>query len=122
MQSRFRGYAKLPQMADFNVESLAPYLGQLTFGGLAGFASGYALKKVGKLLAIALGLLFVSIQLLAYAGYLTVDWLRIQESVNPLLESEQLNQGWQALVAVLTNNFPFAAAFIPGLILGLRRG
>lgn len=107
---------------DLGFEAIAPYLGQLTFGGLAGFASGYALKKVGKLVAIALGLLFVSIQLLAFAGYLTVDWLKIQQTVNPLLESESLSQGWQTLITVLTTNLPFAAAFIPGLILGLKRG
>ncbi|HEX7022192.1 MAG TPA: pseudouridine-5'-phosphate glycosidase, partial [Trueperaceae bacterium] len=40
-----------------DLQTLAPYLQQLSFGLLAGFAAGYALKKVGKFVAIALGLL-----------------------------------------------------------------
>ncbi len=39
-----------------DLETLAPILGQLTFGALAGFAAGYALKKIGKVAAVALGI------------------------------------------------------------------
>ena len=105
-----------------NLETVAPYLQQLSFGALAGFAAGYALKKVGKLAAIVLGLLFIAVQILAYYGFVTIDWLEVQNRVNPLLESESLNRLWQALVNVLTYNLTFAAAFIPGLVIGLKRG
>lgn len=105
-----------------NLESFAPYLQQLSFGALAGFAAGYALKKIGKIFAIALGLLFIAIQLLAYYGFVHIDWSQLQDTVNPLLEGESLNRFWQQLVAVLTYNVTFAAAFIPGLIFGLKRG
>ncbi|MDQ3397525.1 MAG: FUN14 domain-containing protein [Deinococcota bacterium] len=99
-----------------------PYLGQLTFGALAGFSVGYALKKVGKLLAVALGLLFITLQVMAYYDFVNVNWLRIQESVDPLLDADSLDRAWHGLVALLTANVPFAAAFVPGLLLGLRRG
>jgi uncharacterized membrane protein (Fun14 family) len=69
---------------------LTPYLGQVTFGGLAGYAVGYALKKVGRALAIVLGLLFIALQLLAQAGYVQVDWTRIQRDVEPLLQQPGL--------------------------------
>ena len=105
-----------------DLETVAPYLQQLSFGALAGFAAGYALKKVGKLAAVTLGLLFIAIQILAYYGFVTIDWLEVQRRVNPLLESESLNVLWQALVNILTYNLTFAAAFVPGLVLGLRRG
>ena len=105
-----------------SVETIAPYASQLTFGAVAGFASGYALKKVGKLAAILLGILFIGVQVLVYYGVAEIDWLRIQESVNPLLSSESLNQGWRNLVGLLTANVPFAAAFIPGFLLGFQRG
>ena len=59
-----------------NLITLAPYLQQISFGLLAGFAAGYALKKVGKLLAVALGLLFIALQVLAYYGFVTVNWRR----------------------------------------------
>jgi uncharacterized membrane protein (Fun14 family) len=105
-----------------DIETLAPVLGQLTFGALAGFAAGYALKKIGKLAAIVLGLLFIAVQLLAYYGLVEINWLQIQRSVDPLLRPESLEGLWRDLVGLLTLNLPFAAAFIPGLLVGLRRG
>ena len=105
-----------------SVETIAPYASQLTFGGVAGFASGYALKKIGKFAAILLGVLFIGTQVLVYYGVAEIDWLRIQESVNPLLSSESLNRGWRNLIGLLTANVPFAAAYIPGFLLGFTRG
>jgi uncharacterized membrane protein (Fun14 family) len=104
------------------LESFVPYIQQLSFGAIAGFLAGYALKKVGKVLALVLGLLFVVLQILAYYGFVTINWLEVQERVNPLIENESLNALWRSLLNILTYNITFAAAFIPGLILGLRRG
>lgn len=111
-----------PQLELPNVETLAPILGQLTFGALAGFAAGYALKKIGKVAAIALGIFFIAIQLLAYYGLVEINWLQIQEGIDPLLRPESLQALWQELADLLTLNLPFAGAFIPGLLLGLQRG
>lgn len=111
-----------PELKLPDIETLAPVLGQLTFGLLAGFAAGYALKKIGKVAAIALGLFFIAVQLLAYYGFIEVNWLRIQESVDPLLRPDSLQSLWQDLLELLTLNLPFAATFIPGLLIGLRRG
>lgn len=104
------------------METLSPYLGQLTFGGMAGFATGYALKKIGRVLAVGLGLLFVVLQLLAQAGYVQVDWTRIQKDVEPLLQDEGVKDLWERLLATLTHNLPFGASFTAGLLLGLRSG
>ncbi len=101
---------------------LSPYLGQVSFGGLAGYAVGYALKKVGRFLAFALGLLFIAVQLLAQTGYVQVDWTRIQRDVEPLLQQPGLQSLWERLLATLTHNLPFGASFVGGLILGLRAG
>jgi uncharacterized membrane protein (Fun14 family) len=97
-------------------------LGQLTFGGLAGFAAGYALKKIGKVAAIALGIFFILLQILAFYGVVEVNWLRLQESVDPFLRPESLERLWRDLLTLLTLNLPFAAAFVPGFIFGLQRG
>lgn len=102
--------------------TIAPLVEQLTFGAVAGFAAGYALKKVGKVLAIALGLLFVALQVLAYYGFLTIDWVEVQGRVDPLLEPSALDGAWRAVLRVLTFNVAFAAAFVPGFLLGLKRG
>jgi uncharacterized membrane protein (Fun14 family) len=104
------------------LQALAPYLQQLSFGGIAGFAAGYALKKLGKVVALGVGLLFIALQLLAYYGFISVDWGVVQGQVDPLLEPESLNRMWDSLVGLLTYNVTFALAFVPGLVLGLRRG
>lgn len=109
-------------MEGVELPDLSPYLGQVTFGGLAGYAVGYALKKVGRFLAIALGLLFIAVQLLAQAGYIQVDWTRIQRDVEPLLQQPGLQSLWERLLTTLTYNLPFGASFVGGLILGLRAG
>ena len=111
-----------PELKLPNVETLAPILGQLTFGALAGFAAGYALKKIGKFAALTLGLFFLGVQLLAYYGLIEINWLQIQKGVDPLLRPESLQALWRSLVDLLTLNLPFAGAFIPGLLLGLQRG
>lgn len=102
--------------------TLAPYLEQISFGLIGGFAVGYAFKKLGKLVAFALGLLFIALQILAFYGLVTINWGEIQSRVDPLLEAESLQQMWRSLLAMLTFNIPFAAAFVPGFIFGLRRG
>lgn len=102
--------------------SIFPWVEQLAFGAVAGFVAGYAVKKVGKVVAFALGLLFIAIQLLAWSGFVNVNWVRVQETVDPLLHSESLEQGWRGLVTILTHNLPFAAAFVPALVLGVKRG
>lgn len=105
-----------------SLESVAPYLQQLSFGALAGFVAGYALKKVGRMVALILGLLFVVLQILAYYGLVTINWIEVQERVNPFLESESLNRTWQGLLNIMLYNVTFAAAFIPGFIWGIRKG
>jgi len=105
-----------------DLTSVLPYVQQLTFGAVAGFVAGYALKKVGKVMAILLGLLFVALQLLAWSGFVTVDWGVVQRQVDPLLEGDSLERSWRGLLAMLTYNLPFAAAFVPALVFGVRRG
>ena len=105
-----------------DLTTVAPYLQQLTFGAVAGFLVGYSLKKVGKFVAIIVGLLFVAVQTLAYFGFLTVNWGQVQGTVDPLLEPESINDMWRGLVSLLTYNITFAVAFIPALVIGLKRG
>ncbi|NJK45320.1 MAG: hypothetical protein HC933_14535 [Pleurocapsa sp. SU_196_0] len=103
-------------------DALAPYLGQISFGALAGFATGFALKKVGRVALVIFGLLFIAVQGLAYLGVVQIDWLRIQSFADPMLKRESLEGFFNSLVRILTNNVPFAGAFIPGFLLGLRFG
>lgn len=61
-------------------------LGQLGFGFLTGFCSGYSLKKVSKVSAVVLGFFFISIQTLSYNGYLKVNMDKLQKDVDGALD------------------------------------
>ena len=83
---------------------------------------GFAVKKISKVVLIIFGICFILSQVAAYYGYIRIDWFRVQEVVNPSLTSESLGQGWRKFVAILTFSIPFTTAFIPMLILGLKKG
>lgn len=98
---------------------LSSLLPDLSFGGLLGFAAGYAIKKVGLIALFIVGAIFILVQLLAYQGLLTVNWLRVQALAEPALRQggEQLGS-W--MLRVLQTNLPFGGAFVAGLLIGLR--
>jgi len=105
-----------------DLQTVFPFVEQLGFGAVAGFAAGFALKKVGKLVAIAVGLLFVIVQVLAYYGYISINWGTVQSSVDPMFTPSALGAAWKTVLSVLTYNLAFAAAFVPSFVLGLKRG
>jgi uncharacterized membrane protein (Fun14 family) len=103
-------------------DMLAPYLGQISFGGLSGFATGFAVKKIGRIALVMFGLIFILVQVLAYMGLIEVNWLRIQQFAEPALKRPALEGFFNGLLGILTNNLPFAGSFVPGFLLGLRFG
>lgn len=105
-----------------DLQTVFPFVEQLGFGAVAGFAAGFALKKVGKLVAIAVGLLFVVVQVLAYYGFISINWTAVQSSVDPMFTPNALGGAWRTVLAVLTYNIAFAAAFVPSFVWGLKRG
>jgi uncharacterized membrane protein (Fun14 family) len=107
---------------NFKLEGLAPYLGQITFGGVAGFATGLATKKIGRIALVFAGLIFIALQILAYAKIIAIDWIRLEGFVAPTFKQSTMLSILNLMWHILTNNLPFGAAFIPGFLLGLKRG
>lgn len=100
-------------------DALRPLLPDLSVGALLGFATGVALKHIGRWALIGLGVLFITLQVLAYFDLVSVNWLRVEALAEPWLAQGRENGGaW--LTRVLTANLPFAGAFTAGLLLGLR--
>lgn len=100
---------------------LGDLLPDLSLGGVLGFATALALKTIGKIALVVVGLLFIAIQVLASYDILSVDWLRVQAISEPWLkQSGELLSEW--VNRVLLGNLPFAGAFTAGFVLGLRRG
>ena len=62
------------------LEKLKPILSKLSFGVFAGYTSGYATKKIGKIAAVLVGVGFIFLQSLAAAGYIEIDWLKVQDT------------------------------------------
>ncbi len=104
------------------LRTVLPWVEQIAFGVVAGFVAGYAVKKVGKFVAFAVGIIFIVVQLLAWSGFVSVNWVLVQDRVDPILRADSLERTWQGLLALLTYNVPFAAAFVPGFIIGVKRG
>ena len=101
------------------LDLLKPYLPDLSVGAVLGFAAGYAVKKVGKVALFALGAIFILIQVLAYAGLLTVNWVKVQALAEPWLRTGGEHfSAW--FMRVVQTNLPFGGAFVAGLLIGLR--
>jgi uncharacterized membrane protein (Fun14 family) len=98
---------------------LGPELG---FGGVAGAVVGYTAKKVTKLVALALGLVFIAIQGLVYLQVVTVDWHAVQVGAEHVWTDPQgvtlATRAW----SVLSANLPFGAAFAAGFGIGFKLG
>ena len=101
------------------LSSLAPELG---FGGVAGAVVGYASKKVTKIVALALGLMFIAIQGLVYLHLVTVDWNAVQAGAEHVWTDPHgvtlATRAWK----VLSANLPFGAAFAAGFGIGFKLG
>lgn len=110
----------LPTITPETLEAYTPLFLQLGGGGLIGFAVGYAVKKLFKLLLVVAGLGLLSLLYLSYKGYVAVDWKKIGLTVKGLTEKLiGKGSGW---IETLAGNLPFAGAFLVGLALGLKTG
>ncbi|GGM13117.1 FUN14 domain-containing protein [Deinococcus aerophilus] len=98
---------------------LQAMLPDLSVGAVLGFATGVALRAVGRIVLIVMGLLFIALQLLAYFDVVSINWLHLQALAEPLLRQGSEN-GAAWLGRILVANLPFAGAFTAGLLLGLR--
>lgn len=58
----------------------------LSYGFFAGYISGLALKKIGRIASISLGMGFLAMQTLAYKGYIDVNHQKIAGEVEKLLD------------------------------------
>jgi len=106
-----------------DVSQLLARLGpDLGFGGVAGAVVGYSAKKVTKLVALALGLVFIVIQLLVYFDFVSVNWTAVQHGAEHVWSDASgvtlADRAW----AILSANLPFGAAFAAGFALGFKLG
>jgi uncharacterized membrane protein (Fun14 family) len=106
---------------DFS-QLLARFGPDLGFGGVAGAVVGYTAKKVTKLVALALGLVFIVIQTLVYLDVISVNWTAVQNGAEHVWSDAHgvtlADRAW----TILSANLPFGAAFAAGFALGFKVG
>jgi uncharacterized membrane protein (Fun14 family) len=94
----------------------------LGFGGVTGAIVGYTAKKVTKIVAIVLGLVFILIQFLAYERLITVNWEVVQTTAEAVWQSPDghtlADRAWE----ILTISLPFGGGFVGGFALGFKLG
>ena len=103
-----------------------PHLGQMGFGGCLGFCSGMAFKKLGKEVAVIIGLGFATLQSLSYLGYVDIDYNKLKKDAIKSLDQDgdadfdylDLLMIWQRIKAVLLYNLPSSGGFTTGFMLG----
>ncbi|KYH42643.1 MAG: hypothetical protein AYL33_001840 [Candidatus Bathyarchaeota archaeon B63] len=100
-------------------ELLNPIIYQLGIGGVLGFFSGYALKKLTKLIAVLIGLAALSLIYLANEGIITVNYDKLIEKVQSLL---RIAGQATDMITPIVSGLPFAGSFLAGAALGFKLG
>ena len=103
-------------------------------GFLLGTVAGYAIKKVMKIAAVVIGLFVAGLAYLAYRGWVDVRWVTMEDASRSTLTnaSEQVVNALNTTAAqyashpsaVYASGLPIAAmfGFVPGLMMGIRKG
>mmetsp|Transcript_19247 Transcript_19247/g.57813 ORF Transcript_19247/g.57813 Transcript_19247/m.57813 type:complete len:168 (+) Transcript_19247:66-569(+) len=112
-------------------EELGPIGGGISIGSLLGFCSGFALKKTGKAATAVFGGIFCLQQGLAYQGYITVNWDKVEKDLTQLLDVNKdgkvdvkdLDHGYAMVLKVLQHNaYSVSGGFGAGFLYGIRKG
>lgn len=119
-------FDKISESAHQVMDSGAP--GQLGYGFMMGYCSGYCVKKVSKLIAFAVGGVFCTMQYLSWKGYANVNQDKLKHEVENLMDlnhdgkidAQDAKLAYQKIHDVLSYNVPVGGGFTAGLGMGLR--
>eukprot|EP00976_Prorocentrum_cordatum_P107634 1194676-Prorocentrum_minimum.AAC.6 len=107
------------RVKDTLAENALPCGKEIGLGLVMGYASGVALRTVGRALAVFVGGSFIFIQSLASSGYIQVDWKKVESSYKSLLDVDEDGELREVSVPLL----PAGKVGMAGIALGvLGRG
>ena len=89
---------------------------QLGIGGTGGFLVGYAAKKIAKIIAAFLGVYAASLLYLNHIGVVTLNYEKFMNVAST--SATTLTNFFVSAVSGL----PFAAGFVGGFALGIKKG
>ena len=110
------------------LDKIKPIVAKLGFGSIVGYCSGMALKKIGKAVAFVIGVGFICVQAAVTAGYIDVDWKKVQDDVvkqvdtnaDGQLDTEDVKHYWRKVKTILTNGIPDAGGFSLGFLFAVK--
>ena len=70
------------------LNTVGPLLTKLGYGGVMGFFSGLAMKKVGQIAAFFVGIGFIAVQVLQHEGVIQVDFLEVKEKAIEVFDAD----------------------------------
>jgi uncharacterized membrane protein (Fun14 family) len=93
-------------------------------GGVVGFAIGYALKKVMKILVIIIGIFLGALMYLQTQQIIAINWDKLQSvSESTLLVISNALSNTEQISTIAANlGIPLAGGLSAGLVLGLSKG
>ncbi|KAN0026943.1 hypothetical protein ACTFIU_009619 [Dictyostelium citrinum] len=95
--------------------------GVTTMGGALGYCCGLATRKIGTLVLVFVGAIFIAVQLLSSKGYIVVRWDKVSEEHSPKFTKEKRRQYIRSFYNLLTSNLPFKVGFGSGFLLGFKQ-
>ena len=101
--------------------------GQLSVGALLGYSAGYAINVTAHVAAYFVGIVFISIQYLAWKGMVKIQWSEILDQAEKALDRDgdgkfdikDAKIWWNDLLTILTWNMPGGSGFLFGLYYAL---
>ncbi|KAJ3104603.1 hypothetical protein HDU96_008867 [Phlyctochytrium bullatum] len=104
--------------------------GEISMAALFGATAGFATKKLTKTGALILGVSFMSLQALAHADIIKINWPRIEKLVVGEVDLDKDGKFTQndvkiagmRLIHNLTQDLPSAGGFAAAFVLGFRYG
>ena len=82
------GSGELPDPKDLIAKVLEQYqaeISEMGVSGLAGFCSGYCLKRVSQEVAVGIGAVFMLLQTLQHMGYININYKKVNADVTKVL-------------------------------------
>mmetsp|Transcript_11578 Transcript_11578/g.25740 ORF Transcript_11578/g.25740 Transcript_11578/m.25740 type:complete len:167 (-) Transcript_11578:156-656(-) len=125
------GFPPLDIQLPKSMEELQPFVGTGGASTATGFTMGYALKKLGRGLAVFSGIVFMGLQVAGQSGYVTVNWKKIEADMTKAfdqnndgkLDQQDLNAGLQGAIKYLSGGTALATTgFSTGFLAGFWKG
>ncbi len=103
-------------------------MGEIGYGFIMGYSSGFCIKKFSKVAAFGVGGIFILVQTLSYNGYATINQDKISDDVKDILDlnhdgmvdEKDVQIAFDKVETMLSYSMPAGGGFTSGLVIGLR--